>query len=128
MGLRSAPSGVVLGHRLDGRPYNPSRLKVKMKVMNADDCAILTHSAWKLETRLCIFTEAYEIWDINTWKTKAINQPATGTKRGPPEIQISGGTLEDVKHFPHTGRESPIPESNRQRNNSAPNVLWQRIL
>ena len=106
--------GVELDYRLDGRLFNLSRFKAKTNVMKsivinlqyADECAILilAHTAEKLQTSLDFFTEAYQSLGLSiNKKTKVIHQRTPGINAGPPEIKVSGGTLEVVEHFPYLG-------------------------
>ena len=105
------PSGVDIDYRFDGRLFNPSRLKAKTKVTKiafnelqyADDCAILSHTAGEHQTSLDRLTEAYQSLRLSAKirKTKIIFQPAPGNIEGPPDMKISGTTLEVVEHFPH---------------------------
>ena len=62
----------------------------------AYDCATLVHTAEKLQTSLDLLTEAYQSLglSINIRKTKI---------EGPPDIKISGTTLEVVEQFPYLG-------------------------
>jgi hypothetical protein len=65
----------------------------------AYDCAIV------LQTSLDLLTKAYQSigFSIIIRKTKIIYQSALGSIEGPPDIKISGTTLEVVEYFPYLG-------------------------
>ncbi|KAL7404828.1 hypothetical protein ABVT39_019559 [Epinephelus coioides] len=85
----SAPSGVQIIYRTDGKLFNLNRFKAKSKVLHtsimelqyADDCAVVAHTEEDLQTTLNAFTRAYRLLALtmNIKKTEVLHQPPPDT-------------------------------------------------
>ena len=106
-------TGIDINYRMDGKLFNPRRLKAKTKINSdtvrellfADDCALYANSEADMQHNVSAFSYACANFglNINLEKTVVMYQPAPGINHTVPNIKVNGHGLSVVDKFTYLG-------------------------